>query len=168
MKMAYSYNLKNTGNVTFQWSVHGGRRSAGNLPGNSQPGSEAPPWTCTATYAVTQADLDAGFIKNTAKGHAFSAAPVDSNEARRMSRPRKMPALSLTRTATPATSGGCRRCDQLQLPGQEHRQRDPRRPVAVADDKATVTCPAGGLAPGASMTCTASYRSGRPTSITAR
>ena len=30
-------------------------------------------------------------------------------------------------------------------------------PVTVADDKATVTCPAGGLAPGASMTCTASY-----------
>ena len=30
-------------------------------------------------------------------------------------------------------------------------------PVTVTDDKATVTCPAGGLAPGASMTCTASY-----------
>ena len=30
-------------------------------------------------------------------------------------------------------------------------------PVTVADNKATVTCPAGGLAPGASKTCTASY-----------
>jgi uncharacterized repeat protein (TIGR01451 family) len=30
-------------------------------------------------------------------------------------------------------------------------------PVTVSDDKATVTCPAGGLAPGATKTCTASY-----------
>ena len=30
-------------------------------------------------------------------------------------------------------------------------------PVTVTDDKATVTCPAGSLAPLASMTCTASY-----------
>ena len=29
--------------------------------------------------------------------------------------------------------------------------------MTVADDKATVTCPAGGLAPGASITCTATY-----------
>ena len=30
-------------------------------------------------------------------------------------------------------------------------------PVTVTDDKATVTCPSGDLAPGASVTCTASY-----------
>ena len=30
-------------------------------------------------------------------------------------------------------------------------------PVTVTDDKATVTCPSGGLAPGAFTTCTASY-----------
>src|ERR1019366_8140 len=30
-------------------------------------------------------------------------------------------------------------------------------PVTVSDDKATVSCPTGGLAPGASLTCTASY-----------
>src|SRR5262245_49353382 len=31
------------------------------------------------------------------------------------------------------------------------------RSVTVTDDKATVTCPAGGLAPGVSTTCQASY-----------
>ncbi len=30
-------------------------------------------------------------------------------------------------------------------------------PLTVTDDKATVTCPAGGLDPGASITCTATY-----------
>ena len=35
-------------------------------------------------------------------------------------------------------------------------------PVTVSDDKATVTCPSGGLAPGATKTCTASYTSASP------
>ena len=53
----------------------------------------------------------------------------------------------------------------LHVPGHQHRQRPLAGPVTVADDKATVSCPAlstvgnhdGFLDPGESITCTASY-----------
>ena len=50
------------------------------------------------------------------------------------------------------------RCD-LQLPGHQHRQRDPD-PVVVTDPMAglsAITCPATSLAPAALETCTATY-----------
>ena len=51
-----------------------------------------------------------------------------------------------------------RRHHQLQLPGDQHGD-DHRSPnISVSDNKvATVSCPSGSLAPGASETCTGSY-----------
>ena len=80
--ISYSYALTNIGNVTLSapFTV-GDDKATVNCP--PDPTSLAPgeSITCTATYAITQADLDAGEVTNTAQGHAFfDGSPVDSNE----------------------------------------------------------------------------------------
>ena len=76
----YSYQLTNTGNVTARRAVHGDRRQGRrDLPRRHDAGHGSI-LTCTASYTITQADLDAGLVTNTATGHGFyNASPVDSN-----------------------------------------------------------------------------------------
>ena len=58
--------------------------------------------TCTASYTITQADLDSGSVTNTAKGHAFlGTAPVDSNEDNETVTAVQNPALSLVKDSHP-------------------------------------------------------------------
>ena len=80
--ISYSYALTNTGNVTLSAPFTVGDDKA-TVTCPPDPTSLAPgeSITCTATYAITQADLDAGEVTNTAQGHAiFDGSPVDSNE----------------------------------------------------------------------------------------
>jgi uncharacterized repeat protein (TIGR01451 family) len=151
--IGYSYVVKNTGNVTLAGpvTVADDKATVTCPAGGLAPGAEM---TCTASYTVTQADLDSGTVKNTAKA---SANGTDSNTDYETVTADKKPALSLVKTADPATydevgdvigySYVVKNTGNVTLAG----------PVTVTDDKATVTCPAGGLAPGASITCTASY-----------
>ena len=67
------------------------------------------------------------------------------------------PALSLVKAATPATYSAVGDVISYSYLVKNTGNVTLAGPVTVTDDKATVTCPAGGLAPGASMTCTASY-----------
>jgi uncharacterized repeat protein (TIGR01451 family) len=67
------------------------------------------------------------------------------------------PALSLVKTAAPATYDHVGQTISYSYVVKNTGNVTLAGPVTVADDKATVTCPAGGLVPGASMTCTASY-----------
>ena len=66
-------------------------------------------------------------------------------------------ALTLVKTATPATYDAVGDVISYSYVVKNTGNVTLAGPVTVTDDKATVTCPAGGLAPGASMTCTASY-----------
>ena len=105
-----------------------------------QPGSPAGSETCTATYTTTQADMDTGTITNT--GTATGDPPTGPSVAA---------TSSVTLTAVPAPAHQpdevgqhhfvcCRRDPgDLQLPGQQHRQRHPQprdrhRPHARAVD----------------------------------
>ena len=60
--------------------------------------------TCTASYTIAQADLDAGSVKNTAQGHGFfSGNPVASNSDDETVTAVPTKALSLVKTAAPTT-----------------------------------------------------------------
>ena len=117
--------------------------------------------TCTASYTISQADLDAGSVKNTAEGHGFfGGAPVDSNSDDETVTAVPTKALSLVKTADPTIYNAK---DQTITYGYVIKNTGNvtlSGPFAVTDDKATVTCtqPAGAtLSPNEEMTCTASY-----------
>jgi uncharacterized repeat protein (TIGR01451 family) len=69
----------------------------------------------------------------------------------------QQPALSLSKTASPTTYSTLGQVISYSYVVTNTGNVTLAGPVTVTDDKATVSCPAGGLAPGASTTCTASY-----------
>ncbi|MBK1644967.1 hypothetical protein CKO25_09955, partial [Thiocapsa imhoffii] len=80
-EIRYSYTLTNTGNVTLTGLAVADDKTPVTCPESTlAAGAEI---TCTATYAVTQADLDAGEVTNraTASGLDPSEREVTSEEA---------------------------------------------------------------------------------------
>ena len=158
--ISYSYVLKNTGNVTLSgpFTVTDDKTTVTcpASPATLAPGASL---NCTATYTVTQADLDAGSVTNHATAYAkFGATTLASNEAEATVNAVQSPAISLVKSASPATYGKVgdvitysyvvKNTGNVTLPG----------PFSISDDKlGTISCPAGALAPGASVTCTKSY-----------
>ncbi len=118
--------------------------------------------TCSASYAITQADLNAGSVTNVAKA---SAGGVDSNEdTETVTAVQTQDALA-GKSATPVhvlAVGDTITYSYLVTNTGNVRLAGP---VTVADDKATVTCPAlstvgngdGFLDPAEAITCSASY-----------
>jgi uncharacterized repeat protein (TIGR01451 family) len=149
----YSYVVKNTGNVTLAGpvTVADDKATVTCPAGELAPGASM---TCTASYTIKQSDLDSGSVKNTAKA---SANGTNSNTAIVTVTADQKPALSLIKSASPATYDHVGQTISYSYVVKNTGNVTLAGPVTVADDKATVTCPAGGLAPGASMTCTASY-----------
>jgi large repetitive protein len=152
----YTLTATNTGNetltnVTISDPLLGALTC---LPG--QPAMLAPSekLTCTGSYTLTQADINAGNVHNVATGKSDQTPPTDTPNDVPMP---QAPALSLVKTATPATYSAVGDVIAYSYLVKNTGNVTLAGPVTVADDKATVTCPAGGLAPGASMTCTASY-----------
>lgn len=97
--LSYNYNLENTGNVTLggPFTVSDDKAVV-TCPDTASlaPNSSI---DCTASYSVTQADLDSGFVTNTATGHAsYDSSPVDSNEDDVMVLGTQIASLELTKT----------------------------------------------------------------------
>ncbi|MDN4613108.1 hypothetical protein P5G50_01475 [Leifsonia sp. F6_8S_P_1B] len=105
-KVQYSFTVINTGRVTVSNTV-----ITDNLPGMSAltyqwpgavgvllPGERA---TATATYTLTQADVDAGAVSNiaTANGRTPAGAPVKSNDAQATVTLDTRGALNITKAA---------------------------------------------------------------------
>ncbi len=151
--ISYSYLVTNTGNVTLAGpvTVADDKATVTCPAGGLAPGGSM---TCTASYTITQADLDSGSVTNTAKA---SANGTDSNPDDETVTADKKPALSLVKTASPTSYDSVGDVISYSYLVTNTGNVTLAGPVTVADDKATVTCPAGGLAPGGSMTCTASY-----------
>ena len=118
--IGYSYLVTNSGNVTL----------AGPVTVADDKATVVCPagglvllalMTCTASYTITQADLDGGSVKNTAMA---SANGTDFDPDDETVTADQKPALSLVKTATPATYCMGRRRHRLQLPGDQQRQRN--------------------------------------------
>ncbi len=150
--ITYTYTILNAGTVTLAgpFTVTDDKATV-----TCPPGGLAPLATmdCTATYTITQADLDNGSVTNTAVAHGNG---LDSNQAQATVTGDITPGISITKTATPttyATTGDTISYSYVVTNTGNVTLSN----VAVTDDKATVTCPTGDLAPGDSITCTATY-----------
>lgn len=159
--ISYSYAVTNTGNVTLaDLSVADDRIATVSCPATTlAPGAST---TCTATYLITQADLDAGSVTNTATSTATPAqgalTPVVAQATITAVQNRALALVKSSSNTSYAAVGDTLSYSYLVTNTGNITLTDP---VTVSDDRiASVSCPAlpaGGLAPGASLTCTASY-----------
>ncbi|MFH8474747.1 hypothetical protein [Streptomyces sp. NPDC018000] len=173
--ITYSFVLTNTGNVELkdlavkETSFSGtGTPPVAQCPdGPLAPGKSA---TCTATYTVTQEDIDAGSLENTATGTGIlpdGGDPVESppSEAKVSSPPE--PDLTVVKSGKTEKPGELVVGEKV---GYEfvvtNTGNVTLKDVKVIEGEFTgtgklsdVVCPAeaGSLAPGASVTCKASY-----------
>jgi len=174
----YSYAVTNNGNVSVvapitvaddQVDGAGGSVSCPALPAAGlAPGDTL---TCTATYAVTQADLDAGSVTNVASA---TDGTTTSNTDSETVTGTAIAGLTLDKRLTAASptsyaADGITLLYEYEVTNTGNQAIE--TPITVADDvidavPSSVSCPAlptsaaypaGGLLPGDSLTCTASY-----------
>ncbi len=167
--ISYSYLVTNTGNVSLDGpvTITDDRATAtcpnvntvGNLDAALDPGEAV---TCTATYTITQADLNAGSVTNIATA---SADGTTSNQDTVTVTGTQSPALTLVKstTTTDFDSVGDTISYSYLVTNTGNVSLD--GPVTITDDRATATCPNvntvgnldAALDPGEAVTCTATY-----------
>lgn len=167
--ISYTYQLTNSGNVRLggPLRVNDDRisvdcpsaSSVGNGDSYLDPDEEM---ICTASDEVTLADLDAGTLTNVAYATATAQVgdPVRSNLAEVTVTARQSPALYLSKWV----SGGNPYDAVGDVVSYRYRLTNIGNvtlsaPYLVTDDTTTASCPPTpvSLAPGASVTCTATY-----------
>jgi uncharacterized repeat protein (TIGR01451 family) len=158
--LSYSYLLRNTGNVTLTGTLNvTDNKTAVTCP--PLPGAGLAPnatHTCTATYAVTQADIDSGSVVNVANASiGATAAPSDQVTVPAI----KSPSMTVAKNATSVNFTRVGDLVQYEYIVTNTGNTTLTAPISIADNRiATVNCPAlpaGGLAPGAAHICTATY-----------
>src|SRR4029078_11611234 len=93
---------------------------------------------CTASYSVTQADLNAGHVTNHATA---SVGGTTSNQSEATLTATQTPALSLTKSATETTYSAVGDTLHYSYVVKNTGNVSLAGPVTVSDDKTTVTCP---------------------------
>lgn len=167
--VTWSFGVTNTGNTTLtgvgvqEKSFTGAGLSAVQCPGGPLP--VASTVTCTATSTVTQADLDAGTITNTAAASGTSPAGqvVTSADSTATVTAAQSPGLTLAKTASPTTvtAAGQPVVFRYLLTNTGNVSLSAVQPVEQAfsgtDPLGALSCSGSTLAPGASLVCTAPY-----------
>lgn len=179
-QISYDFRVRNTGNLTLSDirvdDIQVAPASQANLsavacpPQDLAPGDEL---VCTATYTVTQADVDSGTVTDraTASGQP-PATPADPNPPRTTSPestltipspPRPSLTVAKSSTTTTVTRAGqevvysfvVTNTGNVQLRGigVDDQVAAPSSPAALSP----VTCPQDVLAPAESVTCSATY-----------
>lgn len=167
--VAYSFVVTNTGNVTVDavgitetaFSGSGGTPAATCPSGSLAPAAFV---TCTADYTITQADMDAGVLDNTAVARAeFDGAGILSPSSSATVSVDQDPSLDLVKSALPATIGSAGQSivysflvtndGNVTIDGIGVQETA----FSGSDPLDAVVCPATALAPGDDMTCTTSY-----------
>jgi uncharacterized repeat protein (TIGR01451 family) len=168
-KITYTFTVKNTGNVALNPVTVHDPLFGGATPNITCPsGSLAPSAsvTCTArTYTLTQADVDAGKVDNTATATGTATNGVKVTDTSSTTTPvAAFPAISLKKTAGAVTDLDGNGPDVGDTIAYTFKVTNTGNvtlnPVTVHDplfgsSAPSITCPAGALAPGASVTCTA-------------
>src|SRR5487761_2087100 len=171
----YTYTLKNTGNVTLSapYSVTDNKIAPANVScpttGTIAPGASI---ICTGTYKITQADLDAGSVKNTATATAtYGTSLVTSNQASDTIKACVTGTLSITKgdNLNPSTYNAVVQSFGYTITVTNNSNIDQTN-VTVSDSPATdaaLVCTVGGnsvanpdpsLASGASIICTGTHK----------
>ncbi|UPL15698.1 DUF7507 domain-containing protein [Microbacterium galbinum] len=170
--VTYSFLLTNTGNVTLTDAAvnEDAFSGTGVLPEvvcpatavSIVPGASV---TCEATYVLTQADIDAGEVTNTASGEATSPTgdPVVSDPDDAVVTAEPTPGISVVKTATPDTANavgdtisysflvtntGNVTLDDIVINEGE---------FSGTGDLSDIVCPTAPLAPAGQVTCEATY-----------
>ncbi len=156
----YTFLVTNSGNVTLTSaitvsdnkiaSVSCPSIGAGLLPGASI--------TCTGTYTTTQADVDAGSVANTASATSgTTTSPTDSHTLNAV----QTPALTILKSSTTTSFSAAGVSIPYSFRVTNSGNVTVTATITVADNKiASVACPAlpaGGLLPGAFITCSGTY-----------
>ena len=172
--VTYTLDVTNTGNTTVSSlsAADNPVAPAGTVTFTCSPTTLAPNAhaTCTGTYAVTQADLDAGSIKDTATVSGTAAGqPVAKTSSQAVVNVTQNPALTVVKSANVTTVTAANQTIHYSFlvtntgnvtetnVGVTDAQSPPSLPATL-----TVSCPGAGngsitLAPGGSVTCTADY-----------
>ncbi|GAB3605106.1 hypothetical protein GCM10027413_05150 [Conyzicola nivalis] len=166
----YSFRVTNIGNVTLtgvtidETAFTGsGTVSAIDCPVTTLASGQFT--TCTATYTVTQADVDAGgTVSNTATavGTPPTGPAVTSTPSTAVVTPTQSPALTVVKTAdaTVAEVGQVVTYSFRVTNTGNLTITDPEVAEGTftgSGDLSAIACPAGSLAPGDDVTCTATY-----------
>lgn len=160
----YSYLVTNTGSVELD-DVHVSDNLAG-LPPVRCPQSTLAPGThqtCTATYHVTQADLDRGSVHNVARAQGAtpgSTMPVISGPSAATVRAARHPAIIVHKSVRPKYFSRAGQVLHYRFKVTNTGNVTLGR-VHINDSKhglSKIRCPHTTLAPDRSMTCTATYR----------
>ncbi len=152
----YRFAVRNTGNVTWPGppTITDALTSGASCPaGPVAPGATV---TCTASYTITQANLDQGTLANTAQASVTvagqTATASDTNTIPAVTT-RGLTIVKQLRAGSPSPFAALG--DQLIY---EYVLRNTGTvtlsAATVADNKVSVTCPATPISPGGSLTCT--------------
>ncbi|MBF4619451.1 DUF11 domain-containing protein, partial [Clavibacter sp. VKM Ac-2873] len=172
-QITYSFLVTNTGNVALtdvgidETAFTGsGTISDASCPTTTLAAGAST--TCTATYAVTQADVDAGGVTNTAIATGTpqgSTTPIPSDPDTVVLPGLNTPAITMTKTATPTTIAAAG--DEVSYSFVATNTGNVTLTNVSIDETQfsgtgtapAISCPSGAasLAPGASVTCTATY-----------
>ena len=162
--VTFEYVVTNTGNVTIAGPVTiADNKIAGSLICSATSLAPAASVTCEQNWIATQADLNAGSVTNlgVASGN-FGGAPVASPSDSVTITAVQNPSLAFDKTligATPPFFDEGSRLD-YSFVVTNNGNVTIQGPITVADSITTVACdatPVGGLVPGNTLTCTASY-----------
>src|SRR5579862_3766816 len=157
--LTYNYVVTNTGPD----SLTGIAVADDHVTGVSCPNPTLPSQmseTCTGTYTATQADVDAGSVTNTATASGvdpYTQAVTSNQSSATVYASNATSSVSLTKSSTTASFGAAGNTIAYQYL-VTNTGTTTLTSVAVSDDHvAVVSCPSGGVAPGASVTCTGTY-----------
>lgn len=167
--ITYTYVVSNTGNIPVsgitvneQTFTGTGALSAISCPATSL--DPATQFSCTATYELTQADIDRGSLVNTANATGTAASgPVTADDSTVTTPQEQLPELTLTKTASTAFVNAAG--DQIGYTFHIRNTGNVTVTDVAADETAfsgtgalaTPDCPTTTLAPGQAIDCTATY-----------